>query len=212
MLDRPPPNRSRRALRWTVVGFAVTVVIAVGAFAGAAAVTHDDGSGSPEHVVRDFLVDAVVDRDGVDACAYATTRSLRRLEAADPRGATCVTDVAEFAHLTLGGEPITTEAAVKALSYSAERLPGGDERVTVSGHGDSRVFLLRPANQAERVAFRAPSTPWRIDEGLVPVLKRPGIVIGLMRTCAEGSPAGRSSRAPCSRCSSVRSSRCSSAR
>ena len=160
------------ALRRTLVLFGVTAAAAVTALAGAAAFTHDDDSGTPEHTVRDFLVDAVVDHDGMDACAYASSRSLRRLQAAAPRGMSCVTAVADHAELTLGGEPIATEAAMKALTYRAERHADGGERVTVSGHGDSRSFLLRRATQSERVEFEAPHTPWRIDAGFVELIAR----------------------------------------
>jgi hypothetical protein len=160
------------ALRRTLVLVGMTAAFAVAAFASAATFTHDDGSGTPEHTVRDFLVSAVVDHDGMDACAFASSRSLQRLEAPTPGGMSCVTAVADHAQLTLGGEPIATEAAVKALTYRAERQADGGERVTVSGHGDSRSFLLRRATRSERVEFDAPPTPWRIDAGVTGLLAR----------------------------------------
>jgi hypothetical protein len=159
-------------LRRTLLLFGVTAATAFAAFAGAAAFSHDDDSGTPEHTVRDFLVSAVVDHDGMVACAYGSSRSLQRLEAAAPRGMSCVTAVADHAQLTLGGQRITTEAAVKALTYRAERQADGGERVTVSGHGDSRSFLLRRATLSDRVEFDAPHTPWRIDAGFVELLAR----------------------------------------
>ena len=158
------------ASRRTLSAFAAMAVIAVAAFAGAAAFSHVHGSGSSEHAVRDFLTDAVVDRDGVDACAYASSRSLQRLLSVDPRGMSCVTAVAVYAHLTLGGEPVATEAAVKALSCRAERQADGAERVTVSARGDSRAFVLRRATHRELTEFDAPSTPWRIESGFVELL------------------------------------------
>ena len=155
----------------TVLSFGATAVIAVGAFAASAAVSHEHGSGAPEHAVRDFLIDAVVDHDGMEACAYGSSGSLQRLQALVPRGMTCVTAVADHAPLTLGGERITTEAEVKALRYSDRRQADGGERVTVSAHGDSRSFLLRSESQSERVEFDAPRTPWRIDKGFVELLR-----------------------------------------
>ena len=160
------------AVRRTLIAFGATAAIAVCAVAVASVVTHDDDSPSPQNAVRDFLVDAVVDHDGMDACAYASSRSLQRLQAAVPRGMSCVTAVADDAELTLGGERIATEAAVKALTYRAERQADGGERVTVSGHGDGRSFLLRRATQNERVVFEAPHTPWRIDAGFVELIAR----------------------------------------
>jgi hypothetical protein len=116
-------------LRRTLVLFDATAAIAVGAIVVASVVTHGDDSPSPQHTVRDFLLDAVVDHDGMDACAYASSRSLQRLQATAPRGMSCVTAVADHAELTLGGERIATEAAVKALTYRAERQADGGERV-----------------------------------------------------------------------------------
>ena len=160
------------ALRRTLIGFAATAVIAVGAFTGAAAFTHDDGSGTPEHTVRDFLVDAVADHDGFDACTYATGRAVQEVAAAVPRGMSCEAAVDSYARLTLGGERIDTEAAVKALTYHAERQADGSERVTVSEHGESRSFVLRRATRRELAEFSAPPTPWRIDSGLVELVRR----------------------------------------
>jgi hypothetical protein len=172
MHDESPTSRDRRALRRTLIAFAATAAIAVGAFAGASAFTHDDGSGTPAHTVRDFLIDAVADRDGFDACDYLTRRSVQQVLATEPRGMSCEAAVASYARLTLAGERIDTEAAVKALTYRAVRQSDGSERVTVSWHGESRSFVLQRATHRELVEFGAPPTPWRIDSGLVELVRR----------------------------------------
>jgi hypothetical protein len=159
-------------LRWTLLLFGATAAIAAGAFAVAAATTHDDRSGTPEHAVRDFLINAVAEHDGLDACRYVTARSLLELRAADPPGMSCEAAVSSNAHLTLGGERVDTEAEVKALTYGAEPEPDDRMRVTVSARGRSRTFVLQPATQRELVEYDRPPTPWRIDSGLVELTRR----------------------------------------
>jgi hypothetical protein len=154
------------AMRRTLVLFGVTAAAAVTALAGAAAFSHDDDSGTPEHTVRDFLVSAVAEHDGSDACGFLTRHTLLEVQAAEPRGMSCVTALSSSARLTLGRETVDTEAEVKALSYRAEPEAGNRSRVTVSAHGDSRTFVLRRATRRELVEFAAPSTPWRIDSGI----------------------------------------------
>lgn len=160
------------ALRRTTVLFGVTAAIAVAALAGAATFTHDDGSGSPEHTVRDFLVSAVAEHDGFQACRYVTRRTLLEVHAAEPSGMSCEAALSADARLTLGRDTVDTEAAVKALSYRAEPEAGGHMRVTVSAHGDSRTFVLRRGTRRELGEFEAPHTPWRIDAGVAALLAR----------------------------------------
>jgi hypothetical protein len=158
-------------LRRTLILFVATAVLAVCAAAVASTVTHDDNSPTPEHTVRDFLVAAVAQRAGIDACPYLTPEALAHVEAVEPRGMSCVTAVPTSAHLDLGGKSIHTEAAVKALTYRAEPQAGGRVQVTVSAGGDSRTFVLRRATQPELVEFSAPPTPWRVDEGAVSLFR-----------------------------------------
>ena len=49
-----------------------TAVLAVCAAAVASVVSHDDGSGTPAHTVRDFLLAALSRNDGLRACPYLT--------------------------------------------------------------------------------------------------------------------------------------------
>jgi hypothetical protein len=160
------------ALRKTLVLFGLTAAIAVGAFAVAAATTHDDGSGTPEHTVRDFLVSAVAKHNGFQACRFMTRRSLLELHAAEPRGMSCEAALSSYARLTLGGERVDSEAAVKALAYRVDDEAGGRVRVTVSAHGDSRTFVLRHGTRRELGEFQAPPTPWRVDGGVGALVAR----------------------------------------
>lgn len=170
MRNQAPTARDRRAVRTTVIVFAVTAVVAVAALAAAAAVTHDDDSGSPQHTVRDFLVSAVVDQEGLVACPYLTDHALQRVRAFEPRGMSCVTAMAS-AGLTLGGERVDAESEVKALSYRTERR-GQQVRVTVSTGDAAHTFVLLPATRTEMDEFSPPPTQWRIDSGIDALMPR----------------------------------------
>jgi hypothetical protein len=154
------------ALRRTLMLFGVTAAIAVGAIVVASVVTHADDSPSPQHTVRDFLVAAVARHDGLDACRYVARQALVDVHAVEPRGMSCEAAISSYAHLTLGGERVDTEAAVKALTYRVDDEADGRARVTVSANGASRSFVLERATRRELVEYSAPPTPWRIDSGI----------------------------------------------
>jgi hypothetical protein len=155
-----------------LIAFAASAVLAVCAVAVASTVTHDDDSPTPEHTVRDFLLAAVSRHAGLDACRYVTRDALVDIHAVEPRGMSCEAAFSSSAHLDLGGKRIVTEAAVKALSYQTETESDGRVRVTVSSGGDSRSFVLRKATQRELVEYSTPPTPWRVQAGVVPLLRR----------------------------------------
>ena len=160
------------ALRRTLLMFGAAAALVPCAVVAASVVSHDDDSPSPQHTVRDFLVAAVARHDGLRACRYVTREALVDVHVIEPRGMSCEAAVSSYAHLTLGGERIDTEAALKSLTYRAEPEPGGRERVTVSAHGASRSFVLRRGTRRELVEYLAPSTPWRIDAGVTGLLTR----------------------------------------
>ena len=163
-----PTTRDRRAVRRTVLALGAAVAIAASAFALAVAGGHDIDAGSPEDTVRDFLVTAVVDGDGVDACGYLTPRAVLALRTVEPRDTTCH-EALTRARLELGGDSVDDEAAVKGLSYRVERR-GERAWVTVSARGAARTFALRRASRQERLEPDPPPTPWRIDAGVDPLV------------------------------------------
>lgn len=170
MQTHSPTARDRRAVRRAVLILGATAAIAVGAVALAAAVAHDTGSGTPEHTVRDFLIDAVVDSDGFGACRYVTRHALVEVHAVEPPGTSCEAALSS-ARLTLGGEIVDREAAVKRLSYHVERRDGR-AWVTVGADGAARTFVLRRGSRRELAEFEAPPTPWRIDSGVDALVRR----------------------------------------
>lgn len=169
MRTSSPTTRDRRAVRRTFLAFAATMAIALGCIAFAVAGPTDRGSESPEDTVRGFLITAVVDGNGVDACGYLTPRAIRAFRRIEPPFTTC-DEALTRARLVLGGDDVEDEAAVKGLSYRVVRR-GGRAWVTVSAHGSARTFGLRRASPQERLEFDPPSTSWRIDAGLGPLLR-----------------------------------------
>jgi hypothetical protein len=161
------PSRSfleRRATRRALMGLAAAAVVAVAAFLGARAVARDDASGTPAHTVRDFLIAAVAERNGLGACAYLTPHAVDEVLAAEPHGAQCRT-VLLSAGLTLGSQAVRLESTFKGLTYDVEQR-SARARVTVRGYGGAHTFLLRKATQAELSEFQPPPTSWRIDSGV----------------------------------------------
>jgi hypothetical protein len=157
-------------MRQSLIAIAVIAVLAVGAVAVAAAVTHDDDSPTPEHTVRDFLLAAVSRHDGLRACRYLGEEAVIGVRTVEPRGMSCEAAVSDYANLTLGRNRVTTEAAVKGLTYRAETDSDGRVMVTVSSGGAARSFILRRATRRELVEYLDPPTPWRIEAGVVPLL------------------------------------------
>lgn len=170
MRTSSPTTRDRRAVRRTVLASAATMAIALGGIAFAVAGPTDRGLDSPEDTVRGFLISAVVDGNSVAGCDYLTPRAVRAFRTVEPPFTTC-DEALTRARLVLGGEEIDDEAAVKGLSYRVERR-GGRALVTVSSHGSAHTFGLRRASRQEREEFNplTPSTSWRIDAGLDPLL------------------------------------------
>jgi hypothetical protein len=96
---------------------------------------------------------AVVDRDGVSACRYLTAGARRSFERS---GATCEEFFGE-SELQLGGHGFTSDGSLAGLTFASH-----GRVVTVSWHGYTSRFVLRPASARELAEFQAPPTPWRI--------------------------------------------------
>jgi hypothetical protein len=151
------------ALRRTVLLFSGVLVVTLGVAVAAVAFGRDSKSATPEGTVRDFLVTAAVDQDGVDACDYLTGHAVAELAAVEPRDTSCE-QALDAATLTLGRDALDTEAAVKTLSYR-EQSSGDRARVTVEADGVARTFTLRKVDTPPPAGMLS-STPWRIESGV----------------------------------------------
>lgn len=155
----------RRAPRWIAIALGIATAVAL---VGLVALVlplrglRDENPVRPAATLRDFLVAAVEDRDGVAACRYLTRRAQLEIETAGAPNAGCAPTMA-LAHLSLpGGQQ---ESAVERLSYQT-RQRGGQTSVSVSAHGSVWTFTLRTASSDELNEYKAPPTPWRIDTGV----------------------------------------------
>jgi hypothetical protein len=167
------PNAAwqRRAVRQTALLMAGTAALAVGAVALGTALDHDTGAATPEGTVRSFLMEAAIENNGVVACRYLTSGAVRRLAAVEPRDTSCE-NALRAARLTVGGRLIEQESALKALDYRVEQS-GERARVTVSGNGAARSFMVRRATASELDEFQPPPTHWRVDGGVNALLTAP---------------------------------------
>jgi hypothetical protein len=149
---------------------ALVALVAVAVAGSAVAADRHHSAPTPQDAVRGFLVTAVVDHDTVPACEYLTSHAKAEVAAAAPRDTPCEQGLMG-ARLTLGGDAISTEAAVERLRSRAEGA-GGRARVTVQEDGATRAFTLRKVTGQ---SFAGPGLdgPWRIDGG-VGALVSPG--------------------------------------
>jgi hypothetical protein len=163
----PPTAPSRETNRTIVLALALVAVVA--AVAVVLAVRKDD-TPAPQQTVEAFLIAALVDNNGVEACDYLTQRAILEARAVGHRLHDGCHSMFDEAQLTLGGVPVTQERQIKRLHYSVHE----DDRhaqVTVSGDGGSFVLLLRHATAEQVGEFAPPGTPWRIYSGVAPLLR-----------------------------------------
>ena len=154
-----------RAVAGQLAAFVIVVIFALGTFLTADALGRENESGTPAHTVRDYLVVAVVDHDGVDACRYLTPHATRQVIAVQPPGTTCSLALSS-ARLVLGRDHVRDEAAVKELAYNV-RVRGDRAWVRVSADGAARTFVLRKAPASRLAGYDLPHSPWRIESGVL---------------------------------------------
>jgi len=150
----------------------VAMVAAAALLMGGSAIaaSRHESAPTPQDGVRGFLIDSVVDQNTVVACEYLTPHAKAEVAAVQPRDTPCEQGLMG-ATLTLGGDAIASEAAVKRLRYHTQEQ-GGRARVTVQADGATRAFTLRKGT-GESFAGPSPAGPWRIDGG-VAALVAPG--------------------------------------
>lgn len=163
--------RGRRGVLGQLVVFVLVAMLTLGTFLTADALGRENESGTPVHTVRDFLIVAVVDHDGVDACRYLTPHATRQAIATQPPNTTCSLALSS-ARLVLGSDNVRNEAAVKRLTYNV-RQQGDRAWVSVSADGATRTFVLRKATANQLVGYDLPHSSWRIDSGVALLLRRP---------------------------------------
>jgi hypothetical protein len=166
------PSATRKA----AIGF---LVLLVAGTLGATArlITSDHAAAAavgPTATVRQFLVEALVNRAGFQACRYVTPVEQGRVAGSDGAPLECSAAI-DRATLQLGHLTLTTSRSIDHdLTMTSRTVPGGVV-VRAAHGGQSHDFWLVPAAPSERTAFDAAPTSWRINGGvlsLVPHLKR----------------------------------------
>jgi hypothetical protein len=160
------------SMRWPAALLAAVVVAAVAAaIAGthgehAATATSALSAGSAVRTVRAYLVAADVDGDGEAGCAYLSTAEQRRVGAAAGAGSTCREALDDFGGAARRRRP----AGPRTLGAFAVRVDGRSGQARVRVDGD--LFVLRPATPAERAAYNASRSRWRIVSGAARTVDR----------------------------------------
>jgi hypothetical protein len=121
----------------------------------------------PVKVVKDFLIDGVVDHNGYDACVFMTTRQ-QRAAAWRVGGPEC-RQAFDLAGLQLGGKSIDSVHEIDRLTARA-KVHGRRAWVRLSRGSGSVEFRLVKADPHEERQFLAPDTNWRIAGGALPLI------------------------------------------
>jgi hypothetical protein len=125
----------------------------------------------PVKVVKDFLIDGVIDHNGYAACVFMTTPQQRA--AAHRVGEPECRESFDLARLALGGKSINSVHEIERLSARSE-VRGRRAWVRLSRGGDNVAFRLIKANNHEEQQFLAPDTNWRIARGALPLIPPQG--------------------------------------
>jgi hypothetical protein len=152
------------ALRTATVLVALAALIVVGCVALGTAHGRENREATPAGTVRAYLTDAVIDRNGVEACKFLTPAARQRLEDLTTPHPSCAIALSS-ARLRAGGQSVRQESALKELDYRGEEH--GTRAWVSVGTGTARqTFGLRRATPGELREFTPPPTHWRIDSGV----------------------------------------------
>ncbi len=124
--------------------------------------------GEPQTAVRDFLAEALSQKNGQRACDFMTVEAQGELVAGKADGVTCRTAM-ELSGLIADGEPVRDVSSVKDLDYEVTENDGQTATVVVTPEGGEAMTIS--LEQSENLgALYEPNTPWRITGGVQPLL------------------------------------------
>lgn len=122
----------------------------------------------PQTAVRDFLSEALSQKNGQRACDFMTVEAQGELVAGATDGATCRTAM-EVSGLISDGEPVRDVAMVKDLGFEVTENDGKTATVVVTPiDGEAMTVTLEQSDGLG--ALYEPNTPWRITGGVQPLL------------------------------------------
>lgn len=122
----------------------------------------------PQTAVRDFLAEALSQKNGQRACDFMTVEAQGELVAAAADGVTCRTAM-EVSGLISGGEPVRDVSTVKGLGFEVSENDGETATVVVTPDG-GEVLTITLKHDEGLGALYEPNTPWRITGGVQPLL------------------------------------------
>lgn len=122
----------------------------------------------PQTAVRDFLAEALSQKNGQRACDFMTIEAQGELVANNPDHSTC-RQAMEVSALLSDGEPVRDVAMVKDLGFDVTENDGEKATVVVTPIG-GEAMTVTLEQSAGLGALYEPNTPWRITGGVQPLL------------------------------------------
>ncbi|MFA4927064.1 MAG: hypothetical protein WC558_01000 [Patulibacter sp.] len=122
----------------------------------------------PQTAVRDFLSEALSQKNGQRACDYMTVEAQGDLVADAQEGTTCRAAM-ELSGLVSGGEPVRDVATVKELDYEVTENDGETATVVVTPEGGEAMTITLKHDEGLGALYE-PETPWRITGGTKPLI------------------------------------------
>lgn len=122
----------------------------------------------PQTAVRDFLSEALAQKNGQRACDFMTVEAQGELVAGKAEGVNCRAAM-ERAGLVAGGELIGDVSGVKDLDYEVTENDGETATVVVTPEGGEPMTFTLKKDEGLGALYE-PSTPWRITGGAQPLL------------------------------------------
>lgn len=122
----------------------------------------------PQTAVRDFLSEALSQKNGQRACDYMTVEAQGDL-VADAQGGVNCRAAMELSGLISGGEPVRDVATVKELDYEVTENDGETATVVVTPEGGEAMTITLKHDEGLGALYE-PETPWRITGGTKPLI------------------------------------------
>lgn len=122
----------------------------------------------PQTAVRDFLSEALSQKNGQRACDFMTVEAQGELVAGASEGANCRAAM-ELSGLISDGEPVRDVATVKDLDYEVTENDGETATVVVSPEGGEPIEITLKKSEGLGALYE-PESPWRITGGAKPLI------------------------------------------
>lgn len=122
----------------------------------------------PQTAVRDFLAEALSQKNGQRACDFMTVEAQGELVAGATDGVTCRTAM-ELSGLLSDGEPVRDVSSVKALGFDVTENDGETATVVVTPVGGEAMTVTLMHDDGLGALYE-PNTPWRITGGVQQLL------------------------------------------